>query len=327
MIEGMCDFMEKIRKPRLNLKESWGNFSHEMKKNRILYLFLLPAVIWVIIFCYLPIGGLLFAFKDLDYSKGLWGSDWVGLKNFEFLFSTPDAWIITRNTILYNIAFQLVNTFFAILIAIAMNEIKRKSVKKIYQGIMFVPHFISMVTIGYIAYVFLSPQYGFINNGLLAPLGIAPVEWYTWPEVWPFIIVFINAWKGIGYSSIIYTAAIAGIDQELYEAALLDGAGKFKQTMYITLPCLKPTVIILLIMAIGHIFSVDFGLFYYTTKDVGTLYPTTQVLSTYTFRVLRVLGDVGMSSAAGFYQSVVGFFLVIGANALVRKVESDAALF
>ena len=298
-----------------------------MRKNYILYLFLLPAMLWVLIFCYLPMGGLSFAFIKLDYSKGFFGSEWVGLKNFEYLFSTPDAWIITRNTLLYNTAFLIVNTTFAVIIAIAMNELKSKLAKKVYQGIMFIPHFISMVTVGYIVYVFLSPQYGFINKGILALLGIKPVEWYTVPMAWPFIIVFISAWKSIGYNSIIYTAAIAGIDQELYEAALLDGAGKFRQVTNITLPCLKPTVIILTIMAIGHIFNADFGLFYYTTKDVGTLYPTTQVLSTYTYRVLRVLGDVGMSSAAGFYQSCVGFILVLCANAIVRKVEAEAALF
>ncbi len=309
------------------IRYSIRSFAHEMRKNYILYLFLLPAMLWVLIFCYLPMGGLSFAFIKLDYSKGFFGSEWVGLKNFEYLFSTPDAWIITRNTLLYNTAFLIVNTTFAVIIAIAMNELKSKLAKKVYQGIMFIPHFISMVTVGYIVYVFLSPQYGFINKGILALLGIKPVEWYTVPMAWPFIIVFISAWKSIGYNSIIYTAAIAGIDQELYEAALLDGAGKFRQVTNITLPCLKPTVIILTIMAIGHIFNADFGLFYYTTKDVGTLYPTTQVLSTYTYRVLRVLGDVGMSSAAGFYQSCVGFILVLCANAIVRKVEAEAALF
>lgn len=299
----------------------------EFKTNYILYLFLLPAVIWVLVFCYLPMFGLVFAFIELDYSKGLFGSSWVGFKNFEYLFATPDAFIITRNTILYNVAFLLVNTFFSILIAIGMNELKSKKLKKTYQGIMFIPHFISMVTVGYIVYVFLSPQYGFINNGILAPLGIPAVEWYSVPKAWPFIIVFISAWQQIGYNSIIYMAAIAGIDAELYESALLDGAGKFKQAVYITLPCIKITVITLLIMAVGSLFNSDFGLFYYTTKDVGTLYPTTQVLSTYTYRVLRVLGDIGMSSAAGFYQSIVGFVLVIIANTVVKKVESDCAIF
>ena len=292
-----------------------------------IYILMLPGLIYLFINNYMPLPGLVIAFKQYNAGKGIYKSPWVGFKNFEYLFATPDAFIITRNTILYNVAFLLVNTFFSILIAIGMNELKSKNLKKTYQGIMFIPHFISMVTVGYIVYVFLSPQYGFINNGILAPLGIPAVEWYSVPKAWPFIIVFISAWQQIGYNSIIYMAAIAGIDAELYESALLDGAGKFKQAVYITLPCIKITVITLIIMAVGSLFNSDFGLFYYTTKDVGTLYPTTQVLSTYTYRVLRVLGDIGMSSAAGFYQSIVGFVLVIIANTVVKKVESDCAIF
>ncbi len=304
-----------------------AEFGKELKKNYMPYLFLIPAIAWVFIFCYLPMFGLSFAFIELDYSKGLFGSKWVGFKNFEYLFSTPDAWIITRNTLLYNVAFLTVNTFFSILIAVGMNELKSKAAKKVYQGTMFIPHFISTVTIGYIVYVFLSPQYGFINNGILAKIGVSAVEWYSEPKAWPFIIVFISAWQSVGYSSIVYMAAIAGIDAELYESAVLDGAGKFKQAVYITIPGIKITIITLLIMSVGNLFNADFGLFYYTTKDVGTLYPTTQVLSTYTYRVLRVLGDVGMSSAAGFYQSIVGFVLVLIANSAVKKIDSESSIF
>ncbi|MCK9478460.1 MAG: ABC transporter permease subunit [Firmicutes bacterium] len=302
-------------------------FIYEMKKNYPLYIFLIPMFVFFIIFDYLPIFGMVIAFKRMDYSLGILGSPWAGFENFKYLFKTPDVWVITRNTVLYNVAFILTSFFFAVVFAVFLNEVKSSLTKKFYQGVLFIPHFLSWVIMGYLVYVFLSPQYGFINKGILTTFGLKEIEWYSSPQFWPFILVFVNLWKGLGYSTIVYLAAIAGIDQELYEAAVIDGAGKFKQTIHITLPCIKPAIVIQLIMAIGSLFSTDFGLFYYVTRNVPTLYPTTQVMGLYTYRALREMGDVGMASAAAFYQSIVGFILVVVANQIVRKIDSELSLY
>lgn len=302
-------------------------FVWEIKKNFSLYMFLVPAIVYFIIFSYIPMFGIIIPFKELNYTKGIWGSPWVGFKNFKFLFSTPDMWYITRNTVLYNVAFIVFGKFFGITFAILLNEVRSNKLKKLYQGVMFLPYFISWVIVGYMVYVFLGPEYGFVNKSLLEPMGCKGIEWYTSPQYWPYIIVFAKLWKDVGYSTIIYLAAIAGIDQEMYEAAILDGAGKFKQAIYVTLPCLKMAIVTTLLMSIGSIFSSEFGLFYYITRNVSTLYPTTQVLGLYTYRALRELGDFGMSSAAGIYQAVVGFVLVLFSNWLVRRVDSDSSVF
>ena len=198
--------------------------------------------------------------------------------------------------------------------------------KKIYQGAMFLPHFISWVIVGYIGYVFLSPQYGTLNT-FLGKLGIGEISWYTETKYWPYIIVIMQLWKNTGYGTIIYLAAMSAIDQEMYEAAIIDGASRFKQAIYITLPCLKPTIVINLILGCGTLFSSDFGLFYFLTRNSATLYPVTQVIGMYTYRALRELGDIGMSSAAGLYQAVVGFILVALSNKLVRKVDEGLSLY
>ncbi|QHW35618.1 sugar ABC transporter permease (plasmid) [Paenibacillus rhizovicinus] len=288
---------------------------------------LLPPVLVFIVNAYLPMVGLLIAFKDINYTDGIFTSPWVGFRNFEYLFTTTDAWRITRNTILYNLLFIFSGLVLSVGIAIALNEIKTRFFPKLYQTIMIMPNFLSMVIVAFVGYAFLSSDSGYINRSILEPLGIPGINWYTEPKYWPFILPFINIWKTVGMNSIIYLAAITSIHAEYYEAAVIDGAGKWKQIRHITLPLLTPVMVILTILAVGNIFRADFGLFYQTTMNSAALYPTTDVIDTYVYRALMNLGDIGMSSAASFYQSVVGFICIMGANWIVKKINSDNAMF
>lgn len=293
---------------------------------------ILPGAIYLIINNYLPMLGVLFAFKDLDYShRGLfnmlWYSDWSGLKNFEYLFKTKDAFIITRNTILYNVVFIVLNTTVAITIAILLNDIKNKFASRLYQSLILLPYLISMVIVAYLTLSFLNVENGIMNRSILSMFGIDPVSWYNEPKYWPIILTLVNLWKNIGYLCIIYLAAIVGIDPEYYEAAKIDGANKWQQIKNITVPLLMPTIIILTLLAIGRIFNSDFGLFYQVPLNSGPLQSTTDVIDTYVYRGLMTLGDIGMSSAAGVYQSIVGFVLVILSNYLVARKDRDRALF
>jgi putative aldouronate transport system permease protein len=258
--------------------------------------------------------------------KGIFGSDWCGFKNFKYLFS-QDAFTITRNTILYNVAFIVIGTIAAIFIAIILCELGERARVKFFQSALLLPNLLSWVVIGFIGYAFLNSDTGFINNTILRLFGKDPVAWYTTKGYWPAILILIYLWKNAGYSSIIYMASISGIDKSIFEAAKIDGATKIQQIKNITLPLLKPTVVILTLMAVGRIFFSDFGLFYQVPMDSGALYDVTQTIDTYVYHGLMELNDVGMSAAAGLYQSVIGFILVISANAIVRKVDSDNALF
>jgi putative aldouronate transport system permease protein len=287
----------------------------------------LPGLLYLLINNYIPMVGIFIAFKDIDYSKGIFESDWIGFRNFEFLFRTKDAFIMTRNTILYNLVFIILGTIVSIFIAIIMCEIIKLTISKLFQAGMILPNLVSMVIVSYLVYAFLNADSGFINNSILKALGKSSVNWYSEAQYWPFILVIVNLWKSAGYSAIIYMASISGIDPGLYEAAKIDGAGKFKQIFSITLPMLKPIVIMLLIMSVGKIFNSDFGLFYQVPMNAGALYSTTQTIDTYVYRALMQLSDIGMSSAAGLYQSVVGFILVLATNALVKKSDKDSALF
>lgn len=291
------------------------------------YLLMLPGMIYLIINNYIPLFGLVIAFKNINFRKGIFGSDWCGLENFTFLFKTKDAWIITRNTILYNVVFIILGFVVSIFIAILLSNVKRKGVLKVYQTSILLPHLVSWVIVAYIVYAFLSPETGIINKRLFPALGIEPIAWYTDKTWWPIILTFMNVWKTTGYSSIIYLSSILGISDEYYEAAVLDGASKLQQITKITLPLLKPTIITMFILNVGRMFYSDFGLFYQIPMNSGALFSVTSTIDTYVFRGLLELGDIGMSAAAGFYQSIVGFMLVIGSNALVRKVSADDALF
>jgi putative aldouronate transport system permease protein len=286
----------------------------------------LPAIVFFIIFSYLPMFGIVIAFKSLNYSKGILGSEWVGFKNFEYLFKTNDAFIITRNTVLYNLVFIFVGTALTVALAIILNELVNKHLKKVYQTLMILPNFLSWVVVSYLAYTFLSTDYGVLNQ-LLHSLGFSSVSWYSTTKPWPFIIVFANLWKTLGFNSIIYFSALTGINDEFYEAALLDGATKWQQIKKITIPMIMPQIVLMTLLGIGNIFRSDFGLFYLLPKNSGLLYPVTNTIDTYVYRGLMVLNNVSMTSAAGLYQSVVGFLLVLGSNLLVRKIDPEKSLF
>lgn len=301
--------------------------SVQLKKDIPLIFLALPGVIYLIINNYIPMFGLFIAFKDINYAKGIFGSDWCGLDNFKFLFRTNDAFIMVRNTLLYNLAFITIGTFLAVCVAILFSEMGANIFAKLYQAGMVFPNLVSMVIVAYITYAFLNSSSGFINMSLLKALGHEGISWYSKPEYWPFILIIVYIWKSVGYSSIIYIANIAGIDKGIYEAAKIDGAGKFKQITNIIIPMLRPTIIIMTLMAVGKIFNSDFGLFYQVPMNSGTLFPTTQTIDTYVYRALMENNDVGMSAAAGFLQSIVGFILVVTANLTVRHLDPENALF
>ena len=297
------------------------------KQTLPLLLIAAPGIIYLIINNYIPMAGLFVAFKKYNFMKGLFGSDWCGLENFKFLFATNDAWIMTRNTILYNVVFIVVGTVFAIAIAIMLCELGKRIRVKFFQAAFLMPNLLSWVVIGFIAFAFLSAETGFINKTILKALGHEPVTWYMEEGAWPFILVLVNLWKNAGYQSIVYMASISGIDKSMYEASVLDGATKMQQIFRITLPNLKPTIITLTLMSIGRMFYSDFGLFYQVPQNSGALFNVTQTIDTYVYRGLMESNNIGMSAAAGFYQSVVGFILVLVANWIVRKLDSDNALF
>jgi len=286
---------------------------------------MLPGLAYFFINNYMPLPGITVAFRQFNARLGLFRSPFVGFSNFEYLFITQDAWIITRNTILYNAAFIIVNTVLAIFLAVILSELRGK-LKNFFQSSILLPNMISAVIIGYIVFGFLSVDNGFMNNTLLPLLGIDPVRWYSEPGRWPFILILVNAWRGVGYTTIIYLATLMGIDRSYYESAMIDGASKWNQFRYITLPLLKPTIIMLTLLAIGRIFYADFGLFYQVPMNSGALFSTTNVIDTYVFRGLIQLGNISMSAAAGLYQSAVGFVLVLTANMLVRRFDRDSAL-
>ena len=292
-----------------------------------IYLLMAPALIYLLINNYLPMIGLQLAFKQYSLKKGIFGSKWIGLKNFEFLFATKDAWVITRNTVLYNIAFIIIGTVFSVFIALMLSELKRKRAIKLHQTVVLFPYLISIIVVAYLANAFLAGGTGLINKGILEPLGHSAVSWYAEPKYWPAIIVIVYLWKNTGYNIILYLCTINGIDKGYYEAAAIDGAGRWRQFWSITVPALKPTVITLTLLAVGRIFYSDFGLFYQVPLNSGSLIDVTNTIDTYVYRGLMELGNVGMASAAGFYQSIVGFIIVLAANFAVKKISPEDAMF
>ena len=299
----------------------------QIKKYIPVYVMMLPALVYLFINNYLPMIGTVLAFKEYSVKGGIFGSKFVGLNNFKYLFQTKDAWIITRNTLLYNIAFIILGTIFSIFIAILMSEVRGRRAKKLYQTVTLYPDLISIVVAAYLVNSFLSTDTGFINTTILKPLGIEPVSWYSEAKYWPVILVIVYIWKNFGYHTLLYLSTLLGIDKGYYEAAALDGANLWQQIIHITLPHLKPTVITLTLLSIGRIFYSDFGLFYQVPMNSGALIDITNTIDTYVYRGLMQLGDIGMSSAAGLYQSVVGFILVFTANLVVKKFSADDALF
>ena len=304
-----------------------GKKKNVLKEYWPLYLMMLPALLYLLINNYIPMAGMVIAFKKLNFAKGIWASPWAGLKNFKFLFASKDAWIITRNTLLYNVAFILVNMVVGIAIAILITEVRNTKLKKIYQSAILLPFLMSMVILSYIVYALLSAENGLVNNSILPLFHIDPIQWYQKPKYWPVILIIANCWKGVGYGCLIYIASLIGIAPSFYEAARLDGARKWQEITKITLPSLVPTIITLLLLSIGRIFYSDFGLFYQVPMNSGVLFPTTNVIDTYVYRALIEQGNISMSSAAGVYQSLVGFCVVMLSNWIVRKVDKDQALF
>lgn len=297
------------------------------QKHWTLILFMVPGLVYLLINNYIPMAGILLAFKKVNYTLGIFKSPWCGLSNFKYLFKTKDAAIIFRNTVLYNLAFIVLGTAAAVATAILLGEVKKKKLLKIYQTSILLPHILSTAVIAYLAFAFLSKDSGFLNNAIIKPLGGNAISWYSKPKYWPYILTFIQLWRSVGYTTIMYYATLVGIDTSYYEAAVIDGASTWDQIRYITLPCLKTTIITLTIMNLGRMFYSDFGLFYQVPMNNGLLFNATNTLDTYVYRGLLELNDIGRASAACFIQSVLGFVLVWGANALTRKVDPDSAVF
>jgi putative aldouronate transport system permease protein len=290
-----------------------------------LYLMMLPCIAYLIINNYIPMLGIIAAFKSFKVSKGLLGSPWVGFTNFQYLLGSNDAGIILRNTLLYNVVFIIVNNVVGILFAILISDIRHNRLKKLYQSSILLPFTLSMVIVSYIVFAFLSQQNGMLNNTLFKA---APVQWYNDPTWWPLILVVVNCWKTVGYGTLIYIAGIAAIDQSLYEAAAIDGAGKWHQIRNITLPSLVPSIMTMFLLSLSRIFYSDFGLFYLIPQNSGSLFNVTNTIDTYVYRALMMsAGGIGRSAAAGLLQAVVGFALILAVNTLIRKLSKSNAIF
>lgn len=300
---------------------------HRWKRLMPIYIMMLPGFLYLILNNYLPMFGIVIAFKDLDFQKGIFASDWAGFDNFQYLFNSGDAWTMIRNTLGYNLVFIVLGIVLGVLCAILLNEIQRRIHLKIFQTLILIPYLLSYVIVNYLVYAYLSPDTGLINNSILSPLGIAPISWYTEPKYWPFILTFVQVWKSIGFSTVLYYSSLIGISPEYYESAALDGATRWQQIKSITLPLLKPTIIILFILNVGRIFNSDFGLFYQVTRNSGMLYQTTRTIDVYVYNALMNNNDYSMSSAASVFQSVVGCLTLVGCNAIVRKVQPEDSLF
>jgi putative aldouronate transport system permease protein len=301
--------------------------SAKHKRTIAITLMMLPGAIWLIVFRYLPMAGSVIAFQNYrphapnpSVINNIIHSDFIGFDNFRMIFASDRAWNMLSNTILYNLVFIVLTTILSIALAIVISEITKKFIAKIYQTIMFFPFFISWVVVSYFVWAFLEPTFGLIGSSRM---------WYFDPEPWPVILTISNLWKNLGFNCIIYVAAIAGIDQEQYEAAAIDGASRFKQAFAITIPCIKPMIIILTIMALGRIMTADFGLFWNVTQNSGPLQSVTEVFDTYVFRMMQapIAGSVGLSAAAGLFQSVIGLICILGTNAIIRKVDNENAMF
>ncbi|WP_179394155.1 ABC transporter permease [Lacticaseibacillus absianus] len=307
------------------------NFFQRLWANRIFLLLVAPGTIFLIVFFYIPVLANVVAFQNFQYSDqgflySLFHSPWVGFQNFEFFFKSADFWIVLRNTVGYNMIFLLMNFFFAIFFGIVMSQLRNARLLKVYQTSMLFPYFLSWAILAYFVYAFLSTDKGILNQ-LIQAMGGKPIDFYNTPAVWPFILIFLGVWKGIGYNSILYFATAMGIDPSYYDAAMMDGASKWQQIKNVTLPHILPVAVLMLILNIGGIFRSDFGLFYLIPRGSGTLINVTQTFDTYIYRALTTTNDIGMSTAAGLMQSVIGAMLIVVSNWVVRHVEPESALF
>lgn len=302
------------------------DFIHELKRKKVLFLMISPVIIYFIIFSYIPMPGAYIAFVDYNIGKGIFGSKFVGFKNFEFLIKTGDLWRITKNTLLYNFAFLALTNISQVAFAIMISEVTSRWFKKLSQSIILLPHFISMVIVGFFAYNFFNFNHGFINT-ILTNLGFAKHDFYSDQGIWKYIIVFFKIWASTGYGMIIYLAAITGISSEIYEAAELDGATAWQKIRCIIIPLLKPTFILLFLFGLGGILKGSFDLFYNLIGNNSVLYKQTDIIDTFVFRSLVGQFNFSQGAAVGFYQSIFGLILVLTVNAIVKKIEPDSALF
>jgi len=297
-----------------------------MAKNKELNALILPGFLYVLVMSYLPMVGIIIAFKQYRYDKGLFGSSWVGFDNFRFFFVSDQAWILIRNTVLYNAGYIVLTAIFAIALAVFMYEIRGGFIK-LYQTILFLPYFLSFVLVSYITYAFLDHQSGYLNEALQSVFGAEPVRWYAEERYWPYILNVVHLWKSIGFSALMYFAAIIAIDQTYYEAARIDGATRLHMVFRITIPLIAPVIFTLFILSMGGMFRGDFGLHYFVPNNSSLVYDATDVIDTYVYRALRSLGNVSMSAAVGLFQSVVGLVLILATNYIVRKKNEDYSMW
>ena len=301
-------------------------FLHELKKNRVWFLMLLPAFAFFLVNSYIPMVGIYYAFTKFNFRGGLFGSPFVGMENFKYLWKSGTLLMTTRNTILYNIVFIVLGNFLQILVAVLISRMITRRYKKVMQSLMFLPYFVSAVILGVLAYNVFNYEHGLLN-GILNAIGMEPLDVYNKPSYWPVIITLFYLWKELGYGMVIYLAAIMGISEEYYEAAQMDGANIFQQIRYITIPLLQPTFVTLFLFSLGSIMHGQFDLFYQLVGNNGVLFSTTDIIDTYVYRTLTAYFDVGMGTAAGVYQSVFGFLLIMIVNAVVKHVNEEYALF
>lgn len=299
----------------------------EFKRNSALFLMLVPGLILLFIFNYLPLGGIVIAFKDINMAKGIFKSDWAGFSNFEFFVKNPSFPLIVRNTLGYNLIFMLVGNLLSLTVAIGLNELHGKLSRQFYQSIILLPYFLSWVAVSYLVLSFLSMDKGLINTMVLEPLGFEPVSWYQEKKFWPWILTFMNRWRYTGYDSVIYLAALSGLDKTYFEAAQVDGANKWQQITRITIPLVSQVIVIVVLLALGRIFIGDFDLFYTVPRNSGPLFDVTNVMDTFVYRALIQYGNISMAAAAGLFQSVLGFLLIITANSAVRQFDAEKSLF
>lgn len=303
-----------------------NGFIHEIKKNKTLVLMALPAVTLVLLFGYIPIAGIILAFKDFKYNLGIFGSPWSGFNNFRFFFLSGTGFLVTRNTILYNLLNVSTSQVLAIGLAIVFSEMRGKYFKKIAQSITFLPYFISWIIVGVFVYNIFNYETGTMNT-ILKSFHMDPVNLYIMPNAWIFIISFFNSWKWVGYASLVYIAAITGINPECFESADIDGANIFQKIINITIPSIVPTIIVILLLNVGRLLRGDFQMFYQIIGNNGQLFNATDVIDTFVFRSLVNSGDLTMASAANFYQSILCFIIIMIVNSTVKKIRPDYALF
>ncbi len=300
-----------------------GKKKNVLKEYWPLYLMMLPALLYLLINNYIPMAGMVIAFKKLNFAKGIWASPWAGLKNFKFLFASKDAWVITRNTLLYNVAFIFVNMVIGIAIAILITEVKNTKLKKIYQSAILLPFLMSMVILSYIVYALLSAENGLVNNSILPLFHIDPIQWYQKPKYWPAILIIANCWKGVGYGCLIYIAALIGIDPSFYEAARLDGASKWQKLVNIDIPMLLPTATIMFILRTGSIMSVGFEKVYLLQNTLNS--SASEIISTYVYKMGLVSSQYSLSAAIGLFNNIINLVLLLSVNYISKKM-SDTSL-